>query len=91
MKKLITDLFTGPDNVTWDFVRIFIGFATTYGLAMQTFSVFKTGTFDFSAFGVGVGSLVGAGAVGMWARKDVELGPEHYAKQAEEHHDEDHH
>jgi hypothetical protein len=86
MKKLITDLFTGPDNKTWDFVRIFIGFATSYGLAASTVSVIKTGAFDFQNFGVGVGALVGAGAVGMWARKDVELSPEHYAETAKEDH-----
>jgi hypothetical protein len=71
--KIFRDLLTGPDNVTWDLVRCLTFGAAVQGLGLQLFVVvWRSQPFDFSEFGAGLGFLIGAGAAGMWARKDVE-------------------
>jgi hypothetical protein len=78
MMKLMTDLYTGPDGKTWDWVRITCGFGAAIGFGLQLYTVLVRGEkFDFTQFGIGVGAIIAAGAGGMWARKDVELAPKH--------------
>lgn len=78
LKKLWVDLLTGPDCVTYDFVRVTTAVAFVSGLALQVLVVLKGAEFDFIKFGTGLGLIIAAGAGGMWARKDVELPPEHH-------------
>jgi hypothetical protein len=77
MKRWLYNVLTGPDNRTWDLVRSVTLMGVLVGLALQIFVVtWLKQAFSFTDFGIGMGSLVGAGAAGMWARKDVEsVGP----------------
>jgi len=83
VKKLVLDLLTGPDGETWDWVRCASTAAVTLAFSLQAYVTYHSKTFDLVQFGTGVGLLIGAGAAGMWARKDVELPPEHFKKAGE--------
>lgn len=83
--KFLIDLFTGPDNKTWDLVRCGVGTGVVTLILAQFASILKGGAFDALQLGGGLAAIIGAGAAGMWARKDTELAPEHYAGKQPEH------
>ena len=69
----LRDILTGPDNETFDLVRIATAVSLATGLGLEVFVVVvRSDHFDFAAFGTGLGLIIAAGAGGMWARKDVE-------------------
>lgn len=71
--KLFKNILTGPDDSTYDLVRVLTFVSATVGIGLQVFVVgWRNASFDFTAFGTGTGLLIAAGAGGMWARKDTE-------------------
>lgn len=74
--SIFNDTLTGPDNKTFDLVRVWTAIGAATGIVLQVYVVLvNRQPFDFQGFGVGLGLVIGAGAAGMWARKDVETTP----------------
>lgn len=69
MKKLLRDLFTGIDSITFDPARV-IGYGSSVAgvgtfLFNSIWSVTHAGTFDAQSYGIGLGAvLAGVMAVG---------------------------
>lgn len=74
MMKFLRDILTADKgSTTYDLVRVATGVSLVIGLALVVFSVVWRGaSFDFAAFGTGVGLILAAGGGAMWARKDRE-------------------
>ena len=73
--KLLTDLFTGPDGVTWHMGRFGAAIMFFSGLPLPWVQLIRTGALDLTATGVFYSGL-GAGA---WAlaqgAKNMDLMP----------------
>lgn len=72
LKQHMLNLFTGRDNTTLDMGRIlwFKGSLVFSGLSV--YHVFKTGTFDYIAFGTGFAAVLAAGGAAIGFKKDTE-------------------
>lgn len=71
--KFIRDLLTADaKSQTYDLIRTITAGSALSAIAYTGWHVFKTGTFDISAFGMGMAAIIGAGGAAAWARKDVE-------------------
>lgn len=72
--SIFNDTLTGPDNKTFDLVRVWTAVGAATGIVLQVYVVLvNRQPFDFQGFGIGLGLVIGAGAAGMWARKDIEV------------------
>lgn len=72
IKKFMKHALTEVDNETFEIGRILWAIAVVLGLTIETFSVFGDYKFDLQAYGVGVGSLLGAGGVVTALKAHVE-------------------
>ena len=61
--KILTDLFTGPDGVTWAIGRIYSVPMLVAGLAVPFYMVLKGQAVDLGSLGLMFGGLGG----GIWA------------------------
>lgn len=78
MKTFIRHVLTADkDSTVWDLTRCVVAVALINALALQNFVVIWRGqAFDIGTFGAGIGAIIGAGGLAMWARKDIELSNE---------------
>lgn len=76
MKKLIQDLFTGKDNVTWDLGRIIWFKGTLVYFAMTFYSIFKAIAIDPLNWATGFGAIMAAGGAMLMLKKGDEPHPD---------------
>ena len=74
--SILTQLLTGADNATHDFMRwIGLGGAVV-ALGLQVFVVvFKAQPFDLQSFGIGMGALCASVGAALGLKKDTEPKP----------------
>ena len=72
MKKFFVNLLTESDGRTWDVFRIAFFVGILAFLAFAAWSVFKTGTFDMTSFGMGFSSMFAAGGAGVGVKSKLE-------------------
>jgi hypothetical protein len=72
IKEHLLRLFTGKDNATLDLGRVLWAQGTLVFSGLAIYHVIHTHTFDYQAFGLGFGAVLGAGGVAIWAKKDTE-------------------
>jgi hypothetical protein len=76
MRKFFHDLFTGPDNDTYDIGR-FLWFQSIQAFIIISFyTIYMGGDLDPIAWGTGLGALLAAGgaAIGLKANSEPKLG-----------------
>jgi hypothetical protein len=72
----LTELVTGKDNKTHDFVRWGGVIGTLHGLGMSTYDVVANHAhFSLQEYGVGLGALLGACGFALGMKKDTEPQP----------------
>lgn len=71
MKKLLLDWFTEPDNKTFCLIKALTasGALVFFGCAIVHVTVNKS--FDFTAFGLGLGSIMTGAGAGLAMKKDT--------------------
>ena len=72
MKRIITDLFTGPDGKTHDPSRWLWIIGVLVFLTFSGYQVYKTGVFDMVNFGLAYSALLGGGAAGVKIKETTE-------------------
>ena len=72
MKKFLTAVLTGKDNLTYDVARVLLFFGGVVFLFCSVIAVLKTAQFDMEKFGYGLGSLLGGGGIGIGAKAHAE-------------------
>ena len=70
MKAFLSDLFTEPNNYTWCLVKVSTGAGVLTFLGCAVVHVVANKTFDYQAFGIGFGAIVGLCSGGMFMKKD---------------------
>ena len=75
MKKMIKDLFTGPDGETHDPARWLWIVGVIVFLGLSGFEVYKTNRFDMVNYGIAFGTLLGGGAAGVKIKESTEPKP----------------
>ena len=70
MGKFLTDLLTGIDGATWDIGRVAFGLGVLTFIGSTIAVVVQGQAFGYQDFGIGFGSLLGGGGLGlMWKAK----------------------
>lgn len=73
MLKVIQDLFTTHDGVSFDVGRVLWALAVVWFLGLSTYdTAFAGHPFDPIAWGTGLGAVLAAGGAALWAKKDTE-------------------
>jgi len=67
LKKVIKDLFTGPDDNTYELAHFLWVFGVLAFVGMVAYTVYKTGGYP-QGFGTDFGTLNAGGAAGAFAR-----------------------
>ena len=70
--KLIIDCLTGIDGVTYDPARVYLAMATLVFMGGGIMTVVHNKTIDFQAFGIGFGSLIAGGGLGIALKAKTE-------------------
>lgn len=70
MKQFISDLFTEPDNHTWCLIKVSTALGVLTFLGCSIVHVMVNKTFDYQAFGIGFGAIVGLCGGGLMLKKD---------------------
>lgn len=74
--KSLKQVLTGADNETHDVIRWIGLLGALVALFLQAYVVVAKGaSFDFQAFGIGMGALVAAIGAGLGLKKDTEPRP----------------
>ena len=71
MKKLIHDWFTEPNNQTYCLIKALTASGALVFFACALIHVIANKSFDFSAFGVGLGSIIAGSGAGLAMKKDT--------------------
>jgi len=71
MKKLIHDWFTEPNNNTYCLVKAMAATGCLIFFACALIHVIANKTFDFTAFGLGLGSIMTGAGAGLAMKKDT--------------------
>jgi hypothetical protein len=71
MKKLLTDWFTEPDNLTWCLFKAATAIGLLVFLGCAIYAVVFGKPFDYEAFGIGYGSMVALTGGGLYLKKDT--------------------
>ena len=72
MKKFFADILTQNDNRTWCIGRVSLFLGTVSFIAIGFIHAILNHTMDFSAFGMGLGALIGGGGVYVGAQAATE-------------------
>ena len=74
MKRVVTDMFTGKNNVTYDAFRVLAVAAVVIGLSLEVFVViWRAGQgFDLQAYGIGIGGLLLAAGGALKLKESTE-------------------
>lgn len=77
MRKLFTDLFTGPDAKTWAIGRVFAAPTLLSGLGLPLGALIAGQPLDFAALGVFYGGVAGgvAALVGLTNHTEPKVDP----------------
>jgi hypothetical protein len=71
--KILKDLFTGIDGQSHDLGKYLWCIAVLAGIIYAGIDLFVLhNKFDITQYGIGIGSLLGAGGAMLWAKKDTE-------------------
>lgn len=71
MKKLIHDWFTEPDEKTYCLVKAIAASGSLVFFACSLIHVIHNKSFDFTAFGLGLGSIMTGAGAGLMMKKDT--------------------
>lgn len=71
-KKFLVHCLTEVDNTTFDITRVALALGVLTFLALAVYHEISTGQFDMSNFGLGYGSLLGAGGAGVGIKSKME-------------------
>lgn len=74
--KVVRDMFTEPDGISWDVMRVLLVTGCFSTIVIALVSAFKSGSFSAADFGAGYGGLMAAGGAGMGVRAKFEKKPE---------------
>lgn len=72
MKKFFTDILTQNDNRTWCIGRVSLFMGTLSFIAIGFIHAIMNHAMDFSAFGMGLGALIGGSGVYVGAQAATE-------------------
>ena len=72
MKNIIKDCATCRDGETYDVARVILLVGSVALIAFTGISVWKSGAFDPSNFGIGLGSLLGGAGAGIGLKARTE-------------------
>lgn len=72
MKEIIKHCLTGPDGVTYDPARVYLAAAVLVFLGGACVVIWKTHSLDFQSFGLGFGSLLAGGGLGIILKSKTE-------------------
>jgi hypothetical protein len=75
MNKMLKDVFTGLDNKTWDLGRVLWAAAFVVGVGLVVHGHIVGHDFDIQAYGVGIGSLLTGGGLGLKLKEGTEPSP----------------
>ena len=69
--KFLKDWFTEPDNVTYCLVKAIAASGSVVFFVCSIIHVVNNKQFDFTSFGVGLGSIMTGAGAGMFMKKDT--------------------
>ena len=72
INKLLKDCFTGRDNCTYDVGRILWALSVIAYIVFSGMDVYLTTTFEYEQFGVGLATILGAGGLSLYFKKETE-------------------
>jgi len=72
IQSFLRNILTENDNQTYEIVRVLWAVAVVLGLTLETLSVFWHFNFDLQAYGLGTGTLLGAGGIATALKAHVE-------------------
>ena len=72
--KLIKDCLTGIGGEDYDPARVYLAIAVATFVSLSIYAVYKGQTFDPQAFGIGFGTLLAGGGLGVKFKSHTEAG-----------------
>jgi len=73
--SFISNILTGADNHTQDIGRFSWAISVISIIVLAAHEVWAGHPIDFNQFGMGLGAIVGAHGLALWAKKDTEPRP----------------
>lgn len=74
MKHALTQMLSGRDNVTLDFIRVSVMASIAIGLGLQVASFITGKPFDMQAYGVGLGIMFASAGAALKIKESTEPG-----------------
>jgi len=70
--KFVKDLLTGIDGESYDIGRVLWALACLVGFGLEIHGVYANTPFDLQQYGIGVGALLGSGALSLKLKSTTE-------------------
>lgn len=70
--KLLKDILTGIDGITYDNIRVYMFLGVLVYLGSTLWHLYDDNAFDFVLFGTGFAAILAAGGAGILLKKDTE-------------------
>lgn len=72
IQKLLKHCLTGIDGESYDIARVLLLMGGIAFILYSGYHVWRNGTFDFQAYGIGLGSIIGGGSAGIGLKAKTE-------------------
>jgi hypothetical protein len=73
MGKVLKDWFTEPDGKSYCLVKAIAGSGALVYFSATMIHVYINHAFDYQAFGIGLGAIMGGAGAGLMMKKDTPL------------------